>query len=839
MKNKPLLIVESPTKVKTIQQYLGKDYDVISCVGHVKDLPRKELGIDIENDFKIALTVLPDKKKFITELRKKSKTAERVMIATDPDREGEAIAAHLASEVPEEKMERVQFTEITKAGIADGIKKIRDINHNLVSAQTARRVIDRLVGYKVSPVLWATLQSNMKFVSTNLSAGRVQSAAVKIIIDRDRLRANFSRTKFFDLKVELSKTDSQKTFSANLFKLDGKKIATSNDFNSQTGEIKTKDVTLLSENQANQLCKELNSGPWSIIEVSEKPRTSNPKPPFTTSTLQQEAARKLRSSARQTMSTAQKLYENGFITYMRTDSTHLSDEAIEGARKIVQNNFGPEYLPSSPKQYKSKVKNIQEAHEAIRPAHKNFVPIEKVEKSLGKEGSNLYELIWRRTIASQMKSAKLKQTSVIIKVKNAEFKATGQVILFPGYMKAYVEGKDNPNKDLADKERILPILEKNDTLTYISLEAVSHNTKPPARYTEASLVKALEENGIGRPSTFASILATIVKREYVNRKGGKLSPTFLGLAVTQLLENHFANLVNKEFTAKMENGLDEISRGEQQSTPFMNNFYHGGGHFSGLEKMLKEKVDIPLACTIPLPAEIKESTEGRIGRFGPYLRRGEDTRSIPEEIYVGDLTLEKVEEIFQIEVKEDEPIGSHPESGESIWLKKGPYGYYVQIGDTKKRKGIPKDFSLSNVDLDYALKLLSLPREIGKHPENGEMISADYGRFGPYIKCGKMNASLRGEETPLDIGLPKAIELLKNRNKKSSDLRNIGAHPETGEDLVVKDGRYGPYISDGKVNVALKGDLTPENITLEQAVDLINQKRLSPTKKRKKRKKKK
>ena len=839
MKNKPLLIVESPTKVKTIQQYLGKDYDVISCVGHVKDLPRKELGIDIENEFKIALTVLPDKKKFITELRKKSKTAERVMIATDPDREGEAIAAHLASEVPEEKMERVQFTEITKAGIADGIKKIRDINHNLVSAQTARRVIDRLVGYKVSPVLWATLQSNMKFVSTNLSAGRVQSAAVKIIVDRDRLRANFSRTKFFDLKVELSKTDSKKTFSANLFKLEGKKIATSNDFNSHTGEIKTNDVTLLSKNEANQLCKELTSEPWSIIDINEKPRTSNPKPPFTTSTLQQEAARKLRSSARQTMSTAQKLYENGFITYMRTDSTHLSDEAIEGARKIIHNNFGPEYLPDSPKQYKSKVKNIQEAHEAIRPAHKNFVSIKKVEQSLGEESSKLYELIWKRTIASQMKSAKLKQTSIIINVKNAEFKATGQVILFPGYMKAYVEGKDNPNKDLENKEKILPVLEKKDTLTCLSLEAVSHSTKPPARYTEASLVKALEENGIGRPSTFASILATIVKREYVNRKSGKLSPTFLGLAVTQLLENHFTNLVNKEFTAKMEDGLDEISRGEQQSTPFMHNFYHGGGRFQGLEKMLKEKVDIPLACTIPLPAEMKEETEGRIGRFGPYLRRGEDTRSIPEEIYVGDLTLEKIEELFQTETKEDEPIGSDPESGESIWLKKGPYGYYVQLGETKKRKGIPKGFSLSDVDLSYALKLLSLPREIGKHPENGEVISADYGRFGPYIKCGKMNASLRGEETPLDIELPKALELLKNRNKKRSDLRNIGAHPETGEDLVVKDGRYGPYISDGKVNVALKGDLNPENITLEQAADLINQKRLSPTKKRKKRKKKK
>ncbi len=839
MSNKSLLIVESPTKVKTIQQYLGNDYDVISCVGHVKDLPRNDLGIDIDNNFKIKLTVLPEKKKFIAELRKKSKTAERVMIATDPDREGEAIAAHLASEVPEEKLERVQFTEITKAGIAEGIKNIRSIDQDLVSAQTARRVIDRLVGYKVSPVLWATLQSNMKFVSTNLSAGRVQSAAVKLIVDRDRLRADFIRTNFFDLKAQLGKKQGSNPFYANLFQLDGKKIASSNDFNSKTGALKNKDVLLLSESQSDELVKELSAGDWEVIEIKEKPRISNPKPPFTTSTLQQEGARKLKSSARQTMRTAQQLYENGFITYMRTDSTNLSAEAIEGSRKIIKERYGSEYLPSEAKQYSTKVKNAQEAHEGIRPAHRDFVPIEEVQSLLGSEAAKLYELIWKRTVASQMKPAKLKQTSVIIQIQNAKFKANGQVVLFPGYMKAYVEGRDNPDGGLANKERILPDLKINEKLLCLSLNSEPHNTKPPARYREASLVKALEENGIGRPSTFASILATIVKRAYVDRNSGKLTPTFLGLAVTQLLENHFTNLVSKEFTAKMEDGLDEVSRGEQKAVPFMNNFYSGGGRFLGLEKMLEEKVDIPLACTIPVPKEIKETTEGRIGRFGPYLRRGEDTRSIPDDIYLGDLTLNKIEEIFSQEAKEDEPIGKDPESGESIWLKKGPYGHYVQIGDTNKRKGVPKNYLLSEVNLEYAIKLLSLPRELGKHPENGEIITADYGRYGPYIKCGRQNASLKGPETPLDIKIDKAVELLQNRNKKSAELRNLGEHTDTGETLVVKDGRYGPYISDGKVNVSIKGDLTPENITLEQAIDLINQKRVAPRKKRKKRKKKK
>ena len=839
MSNKSLLIVESPTKVKTIQQHLGNEYDVISCVGHVKDLPKNNLGIDIENDFAIELDVLPDKKGFISELRKKSKVSNRVLIATDPDREGEAIASHLASEIPEEKLERVQFTEITKAGIDEGINNFREIDHDLVAAQTARRVIDRLVGYKVSPVLWATLQSNMNFVSTNLSAGRVQSAAVKIIVDRDRLRAKFITSTYFDLKAELKKLDSEEKLIASLVKVDGAKVASSNDFDSESGELKNKDVLILSESQSDELVKELESGDWTVTDIKEKPRTSNPKPPFTTSTLQQEAARKLRSSARQTMSTAQKLYENGFITYMRTDSTHLSDEALTGSRKVINDLFGKEFLPEKPNQYATKVRNAQEAHEAIRPAHRIFRTVEEVKASLGDEAAKLYDLIWKRTVASQMKSAKLKQTTITILNQKAEFRANGQMILFPGYMKVYVEGIDNPNKDLANKERILPNLEIKEVLHCKTVAPDSHSTKPPARFTEASLVKALEENGIGRPSTFASILATIVRRGYVDRKSGKLSPTYLGLAVTQLLENHFTNLVSKEFTVKMEDGLDEVSRGELDAVPFMTNFYKGGGRFAGLEKMLDEKVDIPAACTITVPKEITESTEGRIGRYGPYLRRGEDTRSIPNDIYMGDLNLETIEKIFNEETKEDEPLGNDPNTGDEIWIKKGPYGHYVQIGDTKTRKGIPKSFSLSEVDIEYALKLLSLPREVGNHPETNEIITADYGRYGPYIKCGKKNASLRGQETPLDITVEKAVELLASKNKTSSEIKTLGDHPKTGESLVVKSGRYGPYISDGKVNASLKGGVDPENITLEEATALIDDKRLNPPKKKQRRKKKK
>ena len=836
MNQKSLLVVESPSKARTIEQYLDSKYEVIACVGHVKDLPSNELGVDIENDFNMTLAVLPDRKQFIQELKRKSKNAARVLIATDPDREGEAIAAHLSTEIPQDKLERIEFTEITKAGIKEGMKNIRGLDDNLVNAQQTRRIIDRLVGYKVSPVLWATLQKNMSFVDNALSAGRVQSAGVKIIIDRDRKRQQFKQSTYFDLKAILQKEKDTISFEATLVRLNESRIANGKDFDPETGKQTRLDSILLNESQATKLVKELESGIWTVSNIEEKPRTSRPRPPFTTSTLQQESARKLRLSARRTMRLAQQLYENGFITYMRTDSTHLSEEAITGSRQVIADLFGDDYLPKKANNYETKVKNAQEAHEAIRPAHRQFRTVENVESTLGKDAAKLYDLVWKRTIACQMLPAKIKQTSVIIQNQRSEFRANGKIIIFPGYMRVYVEGRDNPEADLADKEKILPDLKKNDRLACTSLKAQTHTTKPPARFTEASLVKEMENNGIGRPSTFASILDTIVRRGYVHRKQGRLSPTFLGLAVTQLLENHFTTLVSREFTAKMEDGLDEISRGEQQAVPFMEKFYYGGERFIGLEKMLEEKVDIPGACTIKLPDVLDETTEGRIGRYGPFLRRNDETRSIPENLYLGDLTTDVIEKIFK-DVEEDVPIGLDPETNQDIWIKKGPYGHYVQLGDTKTRKAIPKGTLLTEVNLDLALQLLALPRTVGIHPETGIPIIADYGRYGPYIKMERSNGKLIGDITPLNVTLEQAIGILKERTKGSSELRKLGNHPDTGEELILKDGRYGPYIADGKVNASLKNDHDPEKITLDEAIVLINAKRAAPKRQRRKRKK--
>ena len=836
MNQKSLLVVESPSKARTIEQYLDSKYEVIACVGHVKDLPSNELGVDIENDFNMTLAVLPDRKQFIQELKRKSKNATRVLIATDPDREGEAIAAHLSSEIPQDKLERIEFTEITKAGIKEGMKNIRGLDDNLVNAQQTRRIIDRLVGYKVSPVLWATLQKNMSFVDNALSAGRVQSAGVKIIIDRDRKRQQFNQSTYFDLKAILQKEKDTISFEATLVRLNESRIANGKDFDPETGKQTRLDSILLNESQATKLVKELESGIWTVSNIEEKPRTSRPRPPFTTSTLQQESARKLRLSARRTMRLAQQLYENGFITYMRTDSTHLSKEAITGSRQVIADLFGDDYLPKKANNYETKVKNAQEAHEAIRPAHRQFRTVENVESTLGKDAAKLYDLVWKRTIACQMLPAKIKQTSVIIQNQRSEFRANGKIIIFPGYMRVYVEGRDNPEADLADKEKILPDLKKNDRLACTSLKAQTHTTKPPARFTEASLVKEMENNGIGRPSTFASILDTIVRRGYVHRKQGRLSPTFLGLAVTQLLENHFTTLVSREFTAKMEDGLDEISRGEQQAVPFMEKFYYGGERFIGLEKMLEEKVDIPGACTIKLPDVLDETTEGRIGRYGPFLRRNDETRSIPENLYLGDLTTDVIEKIFK-EVGEDVPIGLDPETNQDIWIKKGPYGHYVQLGDTKTRKAIPKGTLLTEVNLNLALQLLALPRTVGIHPETGIPIIADYGRYGPYIKMERSNGKLIGDITPLNVTLEQAIGILKERTKGSSELRKLGNHPDTGEELILKDGRYGPYIADGKVNASLKNDHDPEKITLDEAIVLINAKRAAPKRQRRKKRK--
>ena len=839
MSTKPLLIVESPSKAKTISKYLDNKYDVMSTVGHIKQLPRKNISVDIENDFAIEEIIIEDKKKFVKDLKKLSKTTTQIIIATDPDREGEAIAAHIASEVDKDKISRVQFTEITKEGVKEGMNNPREIDEDLVRAATTRRIVDRLIGYKISPVLWSTLQKNMKFVEGRLSAGRVQSAALKIIIERERLRQAFHSALYYDLKAEFQ--TGEDSFNATLIKVDSKRVATGKDFDPNTGKLKNDKALLLSKAQADELVKELTNGSWVVSDIEEKIKNSNPKPPFTTSTLQQEAGRKLRSSARKTMSTAQRLYEKGFITYMRTDSTNLSDEGINAARNEIKSRFGKDYLPDQAKIYSSKVKNAQEAHEAIRPAGVEFVKTEKVRTEIDEDAANLYDLIRKRTLASQMTSAKVKQISVTIENQKSEFRANGKVILFPGYMAAYVESTDKRSGITEDQETILPDLAKDQSLQCNQLDSNEHSTKPPARFTEASLVKELENKGIGRPSTWASIIETIITRTYVNRKQAKLTPTFLGLAVTQLLENHFTSLVDSQFTAQMEDGLDSISRGDIEPLPFMSEFYFGSDKVKGLEGMLDEKVDIGKACSIQLDYD-GDPIEIRVGQYGPFVQQGEVRKSVPRDVFLGDLNVDKALEILNQEINEDRELGTDPKSNEKVLVKNGPYGPYVQLGETSKRKGIPKGTSPNDVDLEMGLKLLSLPRVLGKHPETNEDVKADYGRFGPYVTAGKgKNGTIPPNMSPITIKLEEAIELIKNRNSGPQELRNIGSHTETGETLVIKSGRYGPYITDGKINASLPSEYDYEKITLEEAIVLVDKKRAAPPrkKKRKARKKKK
>ena len=838
MSEKPLLIVESPSKATTISRHLGGKYNVIASVGHVKDLPKNALGVDIENDFKITLEVLPKKKSFIKELKSLAKNAPTIILAMDPDREGEAIAAHLASEIPSEKVERVLFTEITKAGIQEGIQTRHPIDVKLVDAQVTRRIIDRLVGYKISPILWATLQHNMKFVTTTLSAGRVQSATVKILIDRERERAVFKSATYFNLKASLLNKDKNE-FTASLYKLNEQKLASTKDFDKTTGEVINKNVIALTESQANTLKTELGAGTWEVSDIKEKPITSNPRPPFITSTLQQEAGRKLRFTARRTMSVAQKLYENGFITYMRTDSTHLSSEAINSARQEIEQRFGKEYLPDKPRQYSTKVKNAQEAHEAIRPAGTKVKSLSDVEKKLDKDAVRLYELIYKRSIACQMKSAKLKETTALIINQKAVFRASGRVIVFPGYMRVYVVGRDDPDVILADKETLLPKLSLNEILALKELNVIGQTTKPPARFTEASLIREMEARGIGRPSTYAATIDTILRREYAEKKNGSLVPTYLAVAIIQLLENHFTSLVDANFTAEMEDGLDAISRGELEPLPFIKEFYFGGNETKGLEAMLKEEVDIRKACEIAIDTSMDEPIVARIGTFGPYLEHKENRKSIPFSIPLGDLTIEKAKEILTKEVQDEKTLGKDPKTGEEIFLKEGQYGPYVQLGDSKTRKSIPKEFNIDDVNLELALRLLALPREVGKHPETDEPITADYGRYGPYLRCGKKNARIEPPLSPLTISVDEAITACAKKKTGSQELKNLGKHTKTGEELIIKTGFYGPYITDGKVNASVPKSKDVDSLTLEDAVELIDKKRLAgPAKRRRKKKKK-
>ena len=835
MSGKSLVIVESPSKIKSISNILGDNFDVISCVGHFKDLPEKELAVDVENDFVTKLVVHPDKKDFIKSLKQKAKSAEKIYLATDPDREGEAIAFHLSQEVPNASIERIQFTEITRSGIEEGMQHPRELDYDLVEAQKARRIIDRLVGYKISELLRRSIQKTLSNLKKSLSAGRVQSATIKILVDRERQRMKFKDVTYFDLKANIL-TKNDEMFPAVLFSLSDMKLASGKDFDSETGTLKNNKVMVLSESQAQALIEELTSGSWTVIDKEEKPQTAYPPPPFITSTLQQAAGRKLRFSAKRTMINAQQLYENGFITYMRTDSLQLSSEAIQAARNMIKSNFGEKYLPEKPNYYKSKVKNAQEAHEAIRPAGKAIKSAEEVERSLGKDASNLYKLIRMRTLACQMKPAKILRTIILIQNQKAVFRAVGKVIQFPGYRLAYVESQSQSEKQIDDK--VLPAMEQGEELSCEKLKIESHTTKPPPRYSEASLIKEMVNRGIGRPSTYAAIIGNIQNRDYVNYTKQKLIPSFVAVAVTQLLENHFEPLVNTDFTANLEDRLDQISRGELDLIPFMNDFYFGNNDVMGLEKMLEEKIEIREACSINIPSLNGDSPVARLGRFGPYLDAGETRRSIPQDCALGDLTEKKVQEILNSTIESSSiELGKEPESGESLHLKKGQYGPYIESSETKKRKSLPRGMEPENVDLEFAIQLIRLPKTIGTHPETGDVVTSDYGRYGPYIRCGKLTAPLKPPPTPLTVTLDEAVEALASRNKKSTVLSTLGIHPETGEELVLKDGRYGPYITDGKVNASLPKSLSQESLTLTDAVELINKKRVAPKRKRRKRKK--
>jgi len=554
--------------------------------------------------------------------------------------------------------------------------------------------------------------------------------------------------------------------------------------------------------------------------------------------LQQEAARKLRFAARRTMRTAQRLYEAGFITYMRTDSIQLSQEALTGARNVIQSKYGAEFLPDKPVIYKSKVKNAQEAHEAIRPAGVDFAEVNLVRSKVGSDEGKLYDLIWKRTVASQMKPAKLKRTTADIENQNTVFRSRGRVLLFPGYMRAYVEGTDDPDGKLADRERLLPELKQGQRLTCSSLVAEDHSTKPPSRFTEASIIKEMEKLGIGRPSTYASIIGRIQEKNYVKNNKGSLTPTFLAVAVTQLLENHFASLVDSQFSAKMEDELDSISRGELDPLPFMSEFYFGDDNTAGFEKMLKDEIDIRKACSVVVANGNEDKIVIRVGNYGPFLEQGEQRRSIPNMLALGDISVEKALEILSKDSSQSEILGVDEESGETIYLKEGPYGQYVQLGDSKKRKSIPPGTEKEQVDLGLSLKLLSLPRLLGNHPETNEEIRVDFGRYGSYFKVGEKNVKLPHPHNPLDVTLETVLEVFKQRNKPSTDIKTFGNHPESGELLVLKDGRYGPYVSDGKFNAALPKDVSPDQIDFEMAITLINDRRAKGPVKRRRRKKK-
>ena len=838
--SKTLVIVESPTKAKTIRGFLPRGFQVTASMGHVRDLPNSaseipashkgapwaKLGVNTADQFQRLYVVPKEKKKVVKELKAALETADRLLLATDEDREGESISWHLLELLkPRIPVKRLVFHEITQEAIDRALAHPRELDQNLVQAQEVRRVLDRLVGYTLSPLLW-------KKVAYGLSAGRVQSVAVRLLVQRERSRLAFRSGSYWDLKARLE--HHQQGFEARLTHVAGTRVATGADFDQNTGGIKAGlAVRLLEEKDAQALKEATASQPWRVAQVQAKPATRRPVAPFTTSTLQQEANRKLRLPARQTMRTAQSLYENGFITYMRTDSVHLSEQAIAAARRCVADKFGADYLSPKPRQYTTKSRNAQEAHEAIRPAGEQF----RTPRETGLSGveRSLYELIWMRTVACQMADARLTMLTVQLEVGEARFRAAGKRIDFAGFFRAYVEGSDDPGAALESKEVLLPPLKEGDRPVCQAVEAVDHQTQPPARFSEAALVQRLEAEGIGRPSTYASIIGTVCDRGYAQLVANALTPTFTAFAVTALLEEHFPELVDTGFTSRMEGALDEISQGQVQWLPYLEQFYRGE---KGLEAEVAHQEQSIDSATFRTVALEQLPCVVRIGKFGAYLEADHDGQSVkanlPPDMTPADLSPERVQELCQSKLAGPEALGVDPETGESIYLLSGQYGPYVQRGEVTddqpkpKRSSLPPGIRPEHVTIGDALDLLRLPRLLGDHPQGGR-VEAGLGRFGPYVVWNKGKGereyrSIKGDDQLLTITVERALELLaipKPGRGKRAPLRELGPHPEDGEQVAVFAGPYGKYIKHGKLNCSLPEGKTPEEVTMEEAMELL------------------
>jgi DNA topoisomerase-1 len=835
-KAKHLVIVESPTKAQTLGRVLGEDYAVEATSGHVVDLPKKGLAVDVENGFEPEYVTVRGKGTVISSLKKQAKTVDDVLIATDPDREGEAIGYHIAQKLgyktdDGERFRRVRFNEFTRDAVTKALENPGEIDMLQVDAQQARRILDRLVGYGLSPLLWKKISPVDPVSRRPLSAGRVQSVAVRLVVERERERRRFRSGSWWDLLATLGADGGE--FPARLTKLAGKAVATGRDFSPDTGKPSDEQaVVLLDEPAARALVARLENESFVVSSIASKDFKQKPYAPFRTSTLQQEANNKLNLSARDTMRVAQRLYEAGHITYMRTDSVRLSSQAIGAARGRIEEKYGPEFLSPAPRNYGKQAKGAQEAHEAIRPAGNQMRTAEELGLS-GREAA-LYDLIWKRMMATQMADAQRRTVQATIQASDAEFQASGKSTVFPGFLRAYVEGSDDPEAALDDREVFLPLLAEGDVLNRIALEAEGHETRPPARYNEASLVKALEAEGIGRPSTYAPTIATIQERGYVDRDGKQLVPSFLAFAVTRLLEEHFEDLVDPGFTSRMESDLDRIADGDVQWQEFLEEFYRGPDGFETRLEEQGQKIDPREASTLGDFDDLEG--EVRIGRYGPFLELAADGDplrvTLPEGLAPADLSRDKARELIEAKEKADQPLGVDPETGLAVRLLVGRYGPFVQLGEQEedgpkpKRASLPKGLGPDDVNMDVAMGLLSLPRTLGEHPEKGGEVKAGIGRYGPYVVHDGDFRSLQPEDDVLTVELDRALALLAQpkggrRRAAPKVLRELGPHPEDGEPMQILDGRYGPYVKHGKTNASLPKDMAPEQLDVAGAVELI------------------